>query len=239
MQKLPPRSQTKAAGIDYGIQRRVDHAFGGPGWEVRALGEGQEDETRRFSDVRYGTSGRALAAAMGYRDRLLHKNGVADPAPGPDEALGGIVEVMKHGQVVAYTAETHLPSGAVLSKTFRAARRGPAAARLLAITERKSQLVRAAAEMLPLVVSAHLPAEPVPANGALDLREQARLACEIQRANVVKAKCIHRLPEGSSAGGWRVLVHKKDCRISRFFLDRDFDGALGAWARAVEFREQL
>lgn len=239
MQKLQPRSQTKAAGIDYGIQRRVDHAFGGPGWEVRATGEGREDDTRYFSDVRYGTSGRALATALGYRDRLLHKNGVTEPVPRPDEALGGVVKVIKHGRVMAYTAESRLPSGTVLSKTFRAARRGPATARALAVAERKNQLVRAATEMLPIVVSAPLPAGPTAANEALDLREQARLAAEIQRANIDKAKGIHRLPEGSSAGGWRVLVRRKECRISRFFLDRDFDGAVGAWARAVEFREQL
>ncbi|ALN83089.1 hypothetical protein [Lysobacter antibioticus] len=239
MPKLQPRSQTNAVGIDYGIQRRVDHAFGGPGWEVQASGESPKSDTRYFSDIRYGTSGRALATAMGYRDRLLRKNGMAEAAPGPDDALGGVVEVSKYGQVLAYTAESRLPSGAVLSKTFRAARRGPAAARMLAVAERKNQLVRAASEMLPHVVSPQLPAEPTAANESLDLREQVRVATEIQRANIAKAKGIHRLPEGSSAGGWRVLVRRKDCRISRFFLDRDFDGAIGAWARAVEFREQL
>jgi hypothetical protein len=237
MQKLQPKSQTKAAGIDYGIQRRVDHAFGGPGREVRVSCEGSE--ARYFSDVRHGTSGRALAAAMGYRDLLLRKNGIAVPAPGPDEALGGVVEVIKHGQVVGYTAESRLPSGAVLSKAFRAARRGPVAARMLAVAERKNQLVRAASEMLPHVVTATLPAEPTATNESLYLREQARLAAEIQQANVANAKGTHRLPEGSSAGGWRVLIRRKDCRISRFSLDRDFDGAAGAWARAVEFREQL
>lgn len=239
MQKLQTRSQTKAAGIGYGIQRRVDHAFGGPWWEVRATGEGGEDDTRRFSDVRYGTSGRALAAAMGYRDRLLSKNGITEPAPDPDEALGGVVKVIKRGQVVAYTAESRLPSGAVLSKTFLTARRGAAAARTLAVAERKSQLLQAAVEMLPVLVSAALPADSAAANDPLDRKEQARLAAEIQLAKVDKAKGIHRLPDGSSAGGWRVLVRRKDCRISRFFLDRDFDGAAGAWARAVEFREQL
>lgn len=228
MLKLKPRSQTKVAGIDYGIQRRVDHAFGGPGWEVRATREGPDDDTRYFSDVRYGTSGRALAAALGYRDRLLRKNGINEPVPLPDKALGGVIEVIKHGRVVAYTAESRLPSGVVLSKTFRTARRGPAAARTLAVAERKQQLGRVGSEMLPFAVAGPEPAERVVTAETSDLQEQARLAAEIQKANTQKTKGIHRLPEGNSAGGWRVLVRRKDRRISRFFLDCDFDGAVGA-----------
>lgn len=214
MQNSRIESRQGTIGFDCGIHRRPYRSFGGSGWELCARREGRVIKSRYFSDVRYGTPGRARAAAIAYRERLLMIERTTNASAPPSGSIyDGVKPVRKSGRVVAFTAETRLSTDQLLTKTYRTAQRGPGSALTQAVAERKRQLGQKGADLLAAN-------NPRSANSAKE----------------PDLKDIHRLPEDGCAPGWRVLLKKNHQRVSRIFLDRDHGGKAGAFARALEFR---
>lgn len=220
MQNSRIESRQETIGFDCGIHRRPYRSFGGSGWELCARREGRVIKSRHFSDVRYGTPGRARAAAIAYRERLLMIERTTNASANPSGSIyDGVKPVRKGGRVVAFTAETRLSSDQLLTKTYRTAQRGPGSALTHAVAERKRQLGQKGTDLL----------------AANDSRGVSR-ADSAPNAHESDLKDIHRLPEDGCAPGWRVLLKKNHQRVSRIFLDREHGGKAGAFARALEFR---
>ncbi|MGO1069549.1 hypothetical protein [Lysobacter sp. CA199] len=236
MQISGKESRQQTVGFDYGIRRHPYRSVGGSGWELCARRGGRVVKRRYFSDVLYGNPDRACAAAIAYRERLLMTNSSCKvPAKTADAIYDGVSAVRKGGQVVGYTAETRLSPDQLLTKTYRTAQRGPAAALTLAIGERKRQLGEKGAELL----AANKPSCAIQLSTDKDehcVAPEAASDADATNAAAPDLQDIYRLPEDGCAPGWRVLTKKNRRRVSRLFLDRDHGGRAGAFARALEFR---
>lgn len=153
----------------YGIYRakttgRISSAGNSWTWRVMISRDRKWVCNKSFADVRYGGERQALDAAIAYRDEILKH---VPPVPNltRNQRLrrnntSGVAGVCRdyHRGYAFYLAQTMLPDGTRLRRSFGIAKYGEERARELAVTERFRQL--ALAESHLVARSAGLATEP-------------------------------------------------------------------------------
>ncbi|MCL1635403.1 hypothetical protein M2650_12305 [Luteimonas sp. SX5] len=150
----------------YGIYRakttgRLDAGGSSWTWRVMISRDKKWVCNRSFADVKYGGEQAALAAAIAYRDEMLQ---LAPPMAktarnqqlrrNNTSGMPGVCRNCYRGYAF-YMAQTLLPDGTRLRKTFGVAKHGEERARDLAMAERQRQLtlVERQASLQPAVLA--------------------------------------------------------------------------------------